>query len=90
LGLHFTYCRPDKSTLKQGDLVARNSDVDEMLREVHPHYFRKAGDYRYLLVLTQTCDLVRREGECATRYISLAAVRPFELALRRESNAHFG
>jgi hypothetical protein len=45
------------------------------MAEVHPHF----NDSRYaaFVVLTQTCDLVRRNGErCRSRYINLAVVRP--------------
>lgn len=84
--MHFTYNEtPDATSLYQGDLIRRTTAVDAMLREVHPHYHRK-DDYRYLIVLTQSCDLVRRPPGNLTpaRYISLAAVRPFELVLTRE------
>ncbi len=51
--------------------------------EVHPH-FSDAKRYPFFMVLTQTCDLVRRGGEnCKSRYISLSAVRDFEEILCR-------
>jgi hypothetical protein len=38
------------------------------------------------MVLTQTCDLVRRDGEtCSAPYISVAAVRPIKNVLRMEA-----
>ena len=85
--MHFTYeDKADLTSLYQGDVISRTAEVDTMLREVHPHYHKKADDYHYLLVLTQACDLVRRPAgsPCGARYISLAAVRPFDLVLRRE------
>ncbi len=81
---HFTYTTPDLEQLGQGDVVCRTTALEEILREVHPHYFEKK-DYRYFLVLTQSCDLVRRAGgRCTSPYISIAAVRPLGLAIERE------
>lgn len=81
--MHFTYeAVPDLAQLYQGDLIARTPAVDEILAAVHPHY--KKADYKAFIVLTQTCDLVRRDGApCTARYISIAAVRPLNLVLRR-------
>lgn len=84
--MHITYADAlDLSSLYQGDVLRRTPEVDQILNEVHPHY--KKSDYRYLMVLTQSCDLVRRYANgtrCRSRYISLAAVRPLELVLMRE------
>jgi hypothetical protein len=86
--MHFTYVdSPDKNQLFQGDVLKRTSALEALLGEVHPHYLN--SDYSYFLVLTQSCDLVRREGELNTRYISICAVRPLELALSRELSRHF-
>ncbi len=82
--MHYTYDSPDRTSLCQGDLIRRSDHVDKLLQEVHPHYHR-AGDYKFLAIITQSCDLIRRDGErCGTRYISLAAVRPLSSVLRRE------
>lgn len=83
--MHFTYApSPDLSTLNQGDVLKRTDAVQAMLQEVHPHYHAKP-DYPYFLVLTQSCDLVRRAGgHCSSRYVTIAAVRPLTLAIRRE------
>lgn len=46
-----------------------------LFAEVHPHFDHEK--YTAFLVLTQTCDLVRRNNQpCKSRYINLAAVRP--------------
>jgi hypothetical protein len=82
--LHFTYAEPDRSQLMQGDILWRSERVERLLETVHPHYYRKA-DYRFFAILTQSCDLVRRQGKpCTSRYITLAAVRPASLAIERE------
>lgn len=74
-GVHFTYRPPDKTVLRQGDVLAKSGDLLELIRLVHPHY---ADDERvtHFQVLTQSCDLVRRKGKCAARYLTLAVVRP--------------
>jgi ketosteroid isomerase-like protein len=81
---HFTYHPLDGGDLQQGDLLTKSGELLELLREVHPHYHHK-GDYTHLFVLTQSCDLVRRDGKpCKARYVSVAAVRPFSLVIERE------
>jgi len=48
-----------------------------ILQEVHPYFLNE--QYKYFMVLTQSCDLVRRNGStCKTPYITLAAVRSFD------------
>jgi hypothetical protein len=82
---HFTYASVlDSAQLRQGDLLRRTQKLEDILRDVHPHYFKKP-DYRFFIVLTQSCDLVRRDDKrCASPYITIAAVRPVKLALERE------
>ena len=83
---HFTYTDKadvDYETLKQGDILQKNEEIKSIIAEIHPHYLKH--DYKYFIVLTQSCDLVRRNGlPCKASYISLAAVRPFDLLLKRE------
>jgi hypothetical protein len=82
--MHFTYEAQPRSDLQQGDLIQRTEAVEALLREVHPHYFQ-SPNYRYFLVLTQSCDLARRDGKaCNGRYITIAAVRPLRTAIERE------
>lgn len=83
--MHFTYKTP-AGHLQQGDILKRTKEIQKLLRTVHPHYY-KNKDYKYLIVLTQTCDLVRgrsADGGCKARYISLAAVRSLKTVLERE------
>ena len=81
---HFTYASPDHAQLNQGDVLKRTPEVETILREVHPHYYTRT-DYPFFIVLTQSCDLIRREGRpCSSRYVTLAATRPLRLALERE------
>ncbi len=85
--MHFTY-QPPKNELQQGDLLTRTPELAAVLQEFHPHY-HSHEDYKYLIVLTQTCDLVQREGSyCKARYITLAAVRSLATAVKRELKKH--
>jgi hypothetical protein len=77
---HWTYRAPN-GDLSQGDVIKKTDAIRALLDEVHPHYLK--DDYTHFLVLTQTCDLVRRDkGTCKSR-ITLAAVRPLDLAIKR-------
>jgi hypothetical protein len=81
---HFTYNDIVDSSLKQGDVIRRTDEILGTIREVHPYF--ASENYFYFIVLTQTCDLVRRNGEkCKSRYITIAAVRPLEECLQREA-----
>lgn len=80
--MHFTYRKP-KGDLQQGDLLRKSESLKTVLNEFHP-YYATHPDYTYLMVLTQSCDLARHNGNSKARYITLAAVRPVETALERE------
>jgi hypothetical protein len=75
--VHFTYQaieKPDEGDLFQGDILLPTEKIRAVFADVHPHF--TDAKYVAFLVLTQTCDLVRRGGECKSRYINLAVVRP--------------
>ncbi len=85
---HFVYRDPNKTVLNQGDILAKTPALVRHLSEFHPYYAQHV-EYKYFMVLTQGCDLVlRKGGMCASPYITLAAVRPVEEALRREAARH--
>lgn len=72
----------DAQSLRQGDVLRRTEALEEILAKVHPHYLKP--DYRFFMVVTQSCDLFRRDGKpCSAPYITIAAVRPLELAIER-------
>ena len=76
--VHFTYeeFEPD-SDLFQGDIIQPTKEMRSIFEEVHKHFLDPK--YSAFLVLTQTCDLVRRDGQsCKSPYINLAVVRPLE------------
>lgn len=82
---HFTYEeKTDPDCLKQGDLLVKTQALSEILAQVHPHFNRE--EYKYFLVLTQTCDLYRsKDRSIKTKYINIAAVRPLEDILMKEA-----
>ena len=81
--VHFTYKQnPDMTSLCQGDVLKVTEDISSVLGKVHPFFLN--GQYRYFMVLTQSCDLVRRDGKnCKTPYITLAAARSYSDFLER-------
>jgi len=73
----------EKNILEQGDLIKRTSEIEKTLINIHPHYGTHA-DYKYFIILTQSCDLYKHNGKnCKTHYITLAAVRPFKTIFYR-------
>jgi len=83
MGIHFTYSKEiEDTTLKQGDVLEKTEELTALIRKIHPHYAN--DDYTHFQVLTQSCDLVRRNGRrCASRYISLAAIRSLRTVIHR-------
>lgn len=81
--IHFTYKEHmEKDSLCQGDILEKTDDLIAILKEVHPYFLNEA--YKYFMVLSQSCDLVRRNGKtCKTPYITLAAVREYSDFLER-------
>lgn len=80
--IHFTYKEnPDMTSLCQGDVIIKTKELSELLGEVHPYFL--SDNYKYFMVLSQSCDLVRRGKKCKTPYITLAAVRDYGDFLQR-------
>lgn len=75
--IHFTYkSKPDMESLCQGDILEITEDLALVLKKVYPCFLN--GQYTFFMVLSQSCDLVRRKGKnCKTPYITLAAVRKY-------------
>lgn len=83
LKYHFCYAPFSGKHLQQGDILNKTNSVKNILEDVHPHYLDKS--YTHFIVLSQTCDLVRRNGvNCKARYITLGVVRPLSLVIERE------
>ena len=77
LPVHWTYRRidTDDGDLEQGDIIQLSAELRSMFSDVHPHFID--DKYSAFLVLTQTCDIARRQRQpCRSRYINLAVIRP--------------
>lgn len=82
--MHWTYEREkyDGEHLFQGDILARTDELEQLLRHVHPHF--TDPKYSRFMVLTQSCDLVRRNGDCKASYLTIAVVRDAMAAVDAE------
>lgn len=84
--MHWSYTEILDHDLAQGDILLPTNDLRKALDTAHKWF----NDPKYLgfVVISQTCDLVRRRGgPCKTPYIEIAVVRPFRahiLALLRQ------
>jgi hypothetical protein len=78
---HWTYSEFESNLdLCQGDIVRRTPELLSVLEVVHKHFCDEK--YTGFLVLTQTCDLVRRKGsDCSARHVSLCVIRELEHVL---------
>lgn len=84
MSLHFTYAQPDRTRLCQGDVLKRTPSLETLLKGYFPYYLEHS-DYKYFIVTTQSCDLVRHDGRSVSaQYISLSPVRPLKQAIERE------
>lgn len=81
---HFTYVlEKDSTSLYQGDLFYRTDDINEIIKKSHPQFNDDSNVY--FALLTQTCDLVRRdEGNCKARQLTFAAVRELNTTMEAE------
>ena len=82
---HWAYKNPtEPPSLEQGDLLKRTPELIALLQLYHPHY-AKHSENKFYTVLTQSCDLVRRNNEpCNARYIGIAPVRPLNTVVNQE------
>lgn len=86
--MHFTYADPPELTeLCQGDILARTPEIDSLLELVHPHFHKKNSNL-YFMVLTQSCDLVPRQGgRVKAEYITISPVRSLDSLVSRQISA---
>lgn len=84
--MHFTYQKDiSREFLRQGDVLERTKEINELLEKIHPHFFDNSKNI-YFMVLTQSCDLVRRCGDgsnCKATYITITPVRSLDSVLRK-------
>lgn len=71
-----------RKCLLQGDVIRRSDTLIELLREPHS-YYATAEDYNYFMVLTQSCDLVKRDNKIKADYITIAAIKPLNNYVER-------
>ena len=78
MSMDFIFTKPndvDYGSLRQGDLLIKNPHLKAAIAEAHK-YYADTPDYTHFLVLTQSCDLVRRgKKPPKSRYITLAAAQ---------------
>jgi len=85
--MHWTYAETAGTDLSQGDILLPNDRLRAALEQVHGWF----ADPKYLgfLVLSQSCDLVRRGGtSCKTPYVTIAAIRPLRQVLLQLLRQH--
>lgn len=86
MALEFLFATTEETNytgLEQGDILNKTEELQQVLRQAHS-YYADAEDYTHFMVLTQSCDLVRRNGkQPKSRYISLAAIRPLSVLVDR-------
>lgn len=66
----------NNQALTQGDVIGRSQNVIERIGQAH-QYYADPAHYSHFMVLTQSCDLVKRQGRIKAPYITIAAVKPF-------------
>lgn len=73
--MHWTYVsRQPDADLEQGDFLLPDDELRDILNTVHPHFC--AAKYIGFVVITQSCDLVRRGGKSAkAEHVNIATVR---------------
>ncbi len=65
----------------QGDILEKSPELFEVINQAH-QYYADAEHYTHFMVITQTCDLVRRRGAFNAPYITIAAVKPFSRSVQ--------
>lgn len=71
----------------QGDVIARTAEVVEKIRQAH-QYYADAPHYSHFVVLTQSCDLVKRRDQFNAPYITIAAAKPFKNTIEDFFSTH--
>lgn len=85
---HWTYAADLTPDLEQGDILLPNPGLKAALSQAHPWFTNPK--YIGFMVISQTCDLVRRDGgRCKTPFVEIAAIRSFQGYLRRLMHKQF-
>lgn len=74
---HWTYEKiVSELDLQQGNILDATDNIRGLCKRIHPYFC----DQKFLgfMVITQSCDLVRRKGKCNAQYINLAVIRSID------------
>lgn len=76
--VHWTYDKfTNDADLQQGDIIESTDIIRGLCEQVHPYFCNQK--FLGFMVITQSCDLVRRKrNECSAHYINLAVIRSLE------------
>jgi hypothetical protein len=90
--MHWTYeiCEGD-SDLHQGDILEPNESLLSLFKDEYPQFTNQK--YRGFLVITQTCDLVRRKelgNECSATHVGLSAILSIQDVISDSLKNRFG
>lgn len=83
---HWTYQAVEAGQdLEKGDIFSPIPEISDILRDVHPHFCDPK--YSGFMLLTQSCDLVRRKSQAIkASYLQICVIRP--LSQIRDSLFH--
>lgn len=84
--MEFLFAKEDEvdyRSLRQGDLLQKTDAFKAVIEQANAYYANKET-YSHFIVLTQSCDLVKRGAKCKARYITVAAVKPLDVLVERE------
>lgn len=80
---HYTYTEQVTADLQQGDVLKRTPELEALLLRCSPPVIED-HDNKYFVVLTQSCDLVRRDAKpCKANVINVAAARSLGVFVRQ-------
>ncbi|HOX36710.1 MAG TPA: hypothetical protein PL033_01870 [Candidatus Brocadiia bacterium] len=85
----FQYVEPIRDGLWQGDILDGNV-LRGVLEDTHPKLCKGGVIYPYFAVLTQSCDLVKRDTKPKAEYLTLSVVLPIRNVLEREADRAAG
>jgi hypothetical protein len=90
--MHWTYeiCDGD-SSLRQGDILEPYESLLSLFKDEYPQFTNEK--YRGFLIVTQTCDLVRRKekgNECSATHVSLSPILSIQDVISDSLKNRFG
>jgi hypothetical protein len=79
------YAELDLKQLYQGDVLVRTDALNDVLKGIYPYVHSEKEKYQYFIILTQSCDLISRNGiPPKADQITIAAVRSIRYFLSVE------